>query len=253
MYHGEQLVFARDAAGRSTEVVAAGIRFPRRMLAGEGAETFHITPQRPVDELRKAALAAQPPQEAGQFRQSDLVEVTAFEPGIKTDVRYFTGDNFMQTPFYSQGRVLLQRPAAVAVAAAHRALAEYGYGLMLFDGYRPWHVTKMFWDATPEASRIFVANPAEGSRHNRGCAIDLTLYELATGKSVEMTGQYDEMSERSFPDYQGGTSLQRWRRELLRVQMEAQGFVVYPYEWWHFDFADWKEYGILNLEFEAIP
>src|SRR5262249_60071249 len=97
---------------------------------------------------------------------------------------------------------------------------------MVFDGSRPWSVTKMFWDATPPDKRIFVADPSQGSRHNRGSAVDLTLYDRSTGKAVEMTGVYDEMTERSYPDYPGGTSLQRWRKWVLRRAMERQGFRV---------------------------
>src|SRR5206468_9130592 len=97
-----------------------------------------------------------------------------------------------------------------------------------------------------------VADPKEGSRHNRGCAVDLSLYDLVTGKPVEMVGVYDEMSERSYAGYPGGTSLQRWHRELLREAMEQEGFQVYPFEWWHFDYKDWRQYPILNLAFEEI-
>jgi D-alanyl-D-alanine dipeptidase len=146
----------------------------------------------------------------------------------------------------------LQRPAAEAVVQAHRILAEAGYGLLIHDGYRPWAVTRMFWDATPEAQKVFVANPANGSRHNRGAAIDLTLFDLSTGEPVEMTGGYDEFSSRSYPDYPGGTSQQRWRRELLRDVMESVGFTVYDAEWWHFDFGAWREYPVLNLAFDEI-
>ena len=135
---------------------------------------------------------------------------------------------------------------------ASKALAKRGYGLLIHDGYRPWYVTKMFWDATPEADHIFVADPQNGSRHNRGCAVDLTLYDLATGKPVEMTGGYDEMSTRSYPDYPGGTSLERWHRDLLRKTMEAEGFKVYEFEWWHFDYADWAKYQVMNVPFEQL-
>ena len=116
----------------------------------------------------------------------------------------------------------------------------------------PWYVTRIFWDATPDDKKIFVADPSQGSRHNRGCAVDLSLYELASGKPVEMAGVYDEMSERSYAAYPGGTSLQRWHRELLRHAMEDQGFLVYPFEWWHFDYGDWKKYPILNQTFEQL-
>jgi serine beta-lactamase-like protein LACTB len=149
-------------------------------------------------------------------------------------------------------KAFLQRPAAEALVRVHRKLAEQGYGLLIHDAYRPWSVTKMFWEATPEKDRIFVANLAQGSRHNRGCAVDLTLYERSTGKAVKMVGGYDEMTDRSYPDYMGGTSLERWHRELLRQAMEAEGFSVYEAEWWHFDYKDWRKYPILNLTFEEL-
>ena len=134
----------------------------------------------------------------------------------------------------------------------HKRLEKDGYGLLIHDAYRPWYVTKMFWDATPDEHRIFVADPDKGSRHNRGCAVDLTLFDRKTGKVVEMVGGYDEFSERSYPDYLGGTSLQRWHRDLLRRAMQEEGFAVYEAEWWHFDYKDWKKYPIQNEAFEKI-
>jgi D-alanyl-D-alanine dipeptidase len=233
-------------------VVAASVRFERRDVGTEAGGTFRIDPVRPVAELREEALAASPPVEEGDFRDSELVEVTSLEPGIRLDVRYATTNNFMSSVFYDEPRVFLQRPAAEGVARAHRALEADGLGLLLHDGYRPWYVTKMFWDATPESEKIFVANPANGSRHNRGSAIDLSLFHRATGEPVDMVGTYDEFSPRSFPDYPGGTSRQRWLRERLRRAMEAQGFTVYEAEWWHFDHDDWREYRIQNLTFDRI-
>src|SRR5262249_12866546 len=156
--------------------------------------------------------------------KSELVELVKLDPTIKLDVRYATTDNFLNTPFYRSAKAFMQKPAAEALVRVHRGLAKQGYGLMVFDGYRPWSVTKMFHEATPENLRIFVADPAQGSRPNRGCAVDLTLYDRVTGKPVEMVGGYDEMSDRSFPDYLGGTSLQRYHREVLRKAMEAEGF-----------------------------
>src|ERR1051325_11094284 len=110
----------------------------------------------------------------------------------------------------------------------------------------------MFWDGTPPDKHVFVADPSQGSRHNRGCAVDLTLFDLKSGQPVEMTGRYDEMSQRSFADYVGGTSRQRWLRDLLRSAMESEGFTVYPQEWWHFDYKDWSEYGIGNVAFSQL-
>ena len=215
-------------------------------------QVFRIEPVRPVAELLPIALAAKPPAEPGEFRKSDLVELTALDPSIKLDIRYATSRNFLGTPLYSQARAFMQRPAAEAVVRVQHALAPLGYGLLIHDAYRPWYVTKLFWDATPADKHEFVANPAEGSRHNRGCAVDLTLFDLKTGKAVEMPSLYDEMSERAYPRYTGGSDAARHLRDLLRQHMEAEGFSVYEAEWWHFDYKDWKAYAIQNVRFEDI-
>lgn len=252
LYHGEKLIFTRAPNGKATQVEAASVLFKRRHIDGEDGETFKITPRKPAEELRTLALAAQPPQESSDLLKSDLVELTTLDPTIKLDIRYATTNNFMGSVFYSQARAFLQRPAAEALVRAHHNLLQQGYGLLIHDGYRPWYVTKMFWDGTPNDKHDFVANPATGSRHNRGCAVDLSLYDLKTGAPVQMVSGYDEFSERAYPNYQGGTSLQRWHRALLRQAMEAQGFRVYEFEWWHFDFKDWRKYPIGNLRFEEM-
>ncbi len=128
------------------------------------------------------------------------MELATLDLTIKLDIRYATTNNFLGTPVYSQPRAFLQRPAAEALLRASKKLNAMGYGLLIHDAYRPWYVTKIFWDATPEDKHVFVADPSQGSRHNRGCAVDLSLYELDTGKPVAMVGVYDEMSERSYQD-----------------------------------------------------
>ncbi|MBT4709537.1 MAG: M15 family metallopeptidase [Flavobacteriaceae bacterium] len=205
-----------------------------------------------MDELRALALNSSPPVEKQNFKKLDLIELKDFDETIKYDIRYAGTNNFMSNKFYSQASAYMQRPAAEALIRAHQKLNLLGYGLLIHDAYRPWYVTKMFWDATPDDKKIFVANPQDGSRHNRGCAVDLTLYELKTGKVIEMVGGYDEMTSRSFPNYYGGTSEQRWHRKLLRETMESEGFNVYDYEWWHFDYKDWRQYPIANTRFEDL-
>ena len=222
-------------------------------LAGcSSPAVFRITPVRPVAELRTEALQASPPHEDGPFRMTDLVEVVTLDSTIHLDIRYATSNNFLSTPLYSQARALLQRPTAEAVVRIHRALRPLGYGLLIHDAYRPWYITKVFWDATPPSQHDFVADPANGSRHNRGCAVDLTLYLLKTGKPVTMPSLYDEFSPRAYPDYVGGTAEQHRLRQLLRSAMEAEGFTVYSHEWWHYDYKDWREYGIGNTRFEDL-
>jgi D-alanyl-D-alanine dipeptidase len=250
---GMLFIFRRDARGRITHVKVDDAVLKRRQVGPEGgANQLRVKPLRPVAELMKEALAAQPPKENGDFRQPELVELTKFDPTIKLEIRYATTNNFLGTKFYSAARAFMQRPAAEAVVRANRKLRALGYGLLIHDAYRPWYVTKVFWDATPDDKKVFVADPAKGSRHNRGCAVDLTLYDLKTKQPIEMVSTYDETSDRAYPDYPGGTSLQRWHRKLLRDAMEAEGFTVYEAEWWHFDYQDWKKYRIGNVTFDQI-
>jgi len=215
-------------------------------------QTFKITPVRPITELRAEALQAAPPEERGNFLPNDLVELTKIDPSIKLDIRYASTNNFLGERVYTQARAFLQRPAAEALVRANQKLHALGLGLLVFDGYRPWYVTRIFWDATPPTLHDYVADPAQGSKHNRGCAVDLTLFDLKTGEPLPMPSAYDEMSERAHPDYEGGGADERANRELLRHAMETEGFTVYEFEWWHFDYKDWQRYRINNVPFEKL-
>jgi CubicO group peptidase (beta-lactamase class C family)/D-alanyl-D-alanine dipeptidase len=252
LYDGEQAIFTRDANGNATQVKVSGVVFKRRPLGPIAGGVFHVHPLKPLDELRTEALAAKPPHESGNFLKPDLVDLSTLDPSIHFDIRYATTNDFIGEPVYSEAKAYLQRPAAEALLRADHKLKAMGYGLLIHDAYRPWYVTKIFWDATPDDKKIFVADPRDGSRHNRGCAVDMSLYDLKTGKPVEMTGVYDEMSERSYPFYPGGTSLEHWHRDILRHAMESEGFQVYEFEWWHFDYQDWRRYPILNITFEQL-
>jgi CubicO group peptidase (beta-lactamase class C family)/D-alanyl-D-alanine dipeptidase len=252
LYDGEKAIFTRDASGQATQVQVSGVIFKRRAFGDVAGGIFRIPPVKNLEALQSHALTDHPPAETGDFRRPDLVELSTLDATIKLDIRYASTNNFLSTPVYSQARAFLQRPAAEALLRAHQKLKQMGFGLLIHDAYRPWYVTKLFWDATPEDKRIFVADPSQGSRHNRGCAVDLSLYDLASRKPIEMVGVYDEMSERSYPGYPGGTSLERWHREVLRQAMEDEGFDVYEVEWWHFDYQDWRKYPILNIAFEHL-
>ena len=241
-------------AGEILSIQAKGLHlgpvwFPR---LPEPNRSFRVQMQKPLAELRQIAKSSTPPIQPPGLRTPDLVNLRTLSPTILFDIRYATGNNFMGAPLYSQPAAWFQRPAAEALLQAHRALGAQGFGLLIHDSYRPWLVTKMFWEATPEAQRNFVANPSQGSRHNRGCAVDLSLYDLKTGRPVEMPSGYDEFSDRAYPDYPGGTSRPRWLRSLLKKAMEAQGFTVNEDEWWHFDYRDWRQYPVMNLSFEQL-
>ena len=245
--------FTRDAGGRATRLTMRGTPYARLQVGPEGGSgQLRVAPLRPVAEALKEAQAAKPPAEDGSFLPADLVELTKLD-----------ADDQARRPLRDDQQLprlgLLCRGARVPAAARRRrrgpcpqALAPLGYGLLVHDGYRPWYVTKTFWDTTPPDKKWLVANPAQGSRHNRGAAVDLTLYDLRTGAVIEMPSTYDESTPRAYAFYPGGTSLQRWHRALLRRVMEAEGFAVNPEEWWHFDFNDWRRYAIGNIAFDRI-
>jgi D-alanyl-D-alanine dipeptidase len=244
--------FEFDRDGQAAAVTVGTSRLQFKDIGREVVQQIRAGVSSDSGRLRAAALAAKPPTEPSPKRSFDLVDLTTVDPTIKLDIRYAGSNNFIGFPLYERAAAYLQRPAAEALGRVERSLASKGYGLLIHDGYRPWFVTKMFWDATPESAHVFVADPSQGSRHNRGCAVDLTLYDLQSGNAVEMTGRYDEMSPRSYADYLGGTSRQRWLRELLRSEMQAQGFTVYAEEWWHFDYKDWNDYAIGTATFTQL-
>jgi CubicO group peptidase (beta-lactamase class C family)/D-alanyl-D-alanine dipeptidase len=252
LYDGEPVAFSIGRDGKVAGLHVGKVWFPRRAVGPASGNQLRVTPVRPIAELEREARAASPPVETGHSRKPDLVELVTLDSTIRLEVRYATTNNFLGTRFYSEARAFLERPAAEALVRAHRELKSMGYGILVHDAYRPWYVTKMFWDAVPQDKKIFVADPSQGSRHNRGAAADVSLYDVRTGAPVTMVGTYDETSDRSYANYPGGTSLQRWHRALLRHAMEAHGFTVYNAEWWHFDYKGWNEYPILNVPFNDI-
>jgi len=255
VYEEHGALFARvdslslPLAGRSDSVLA---RWSRLQLGPANGGQLRLQPVQPVVELLHTDRLLAPPAESGSFKTPDLVEVVTLDSSIHLDIRYATTNNFLGSVFYASPHAFLQRPAAQAVVRAAHALRPLGYGLLIHDAYRPWYVTKTFWDATPPASHWLVADPASGSKHNRGAAVDITLYDLKTRAPVEMPSTYDEATPRAYADFPGGTSLQRWHRALLRDVLVREGFTPNPSEWWHFDFQGWQEYPILNLAFEDL-
>jgi D-alanyl-D-alanine dipeptidase len=186
------------------------------------------------------------------FRASDLVELQLLDSTFKLDIRYATIHNFTRQKMYAQPRAFLQRPAAQALVRVNNVLRENNCGLIIFDGYRPWSVTKKFWDMTPGNSKQFVADPREGSHHNRGCAVDVSLYDLTTEKPLMMPCDFDDFTPKAHPAYAGGSAHARKNRDLLASVMGGEGFSIHPKEWWHYDYQDWWQYQILDIPFEKI-
>ena len=252
LYSLEALHVERGPDGLPAAVVLNGIRWPRRDFGAEVQAVVRKGVSTNIDALRTKAMALQPPAEAPKPKKADLVELNQLDPSIKLEIRYAANTNFMGLPLYQSAAAFMQRPAAEAVVQVSQELHKRGYGLLIHDSYRPWFVTKMFWDATPPEDHQFVADPSQGSRHNRGSAVDLTLYYLDSGKPIVSTGRYDEFSVRSYSNFVGGSDHERWIRDVLRAAMEAHHFAVYPEEWWHFDYAGWADYPIGNLSFEQL-
>ncbi|MBK6724023.1 MAG: M15 family metallopeptidase [Acidobacteria bacterium] len=192
-----------------------------------------------------------PPREENK-READLIEIIKLDKTIKLDIKYATADNFVGKPVYPEARAFLQRPAAEGVVRVHKWLNRQGLGIVIYDGYRPWAITKLFWETVRPDQREFVADPAKGSKHNRGCAVDLGIYDLKTGKAIPMPSAYDEFTERASPNYSGGTDEERNNRDKLRQLMEANGFTVNPNEWWHFDLIGWEKYAIYDIAFSEV-
>jgi D-alanyl-D-alanine dipeptidase len=182
-----------------------------------------------------------------------LVELTALDPSVRLDIRYATANNFTGKQLYTQPRAFLAKPAAEALLRAHRAAQQQGFGLTVYDAYRPWRVTKALWDATPPGpKRNYVANPKRGSKHNRGCAVDLTLHALESGAQVAMPSGYDEFTPRAHRSFTSAPAQALAHRDLLEAIMEAQGFRGASNEWWHFDFSGWQDYPVLDVPFEGL-
>lgn len=197
-----------------------------------------------------AAAGVAMPVDPAATATGDLVDLARHDPRLLFDIRYATANNFMRRQLYPVARALAQRPAADALKRVQDRAVAAGYGLLIHDAYRPWRITRMMWDETPEAQREFVANPANGSRHNRGCAIDLTLHR--GGQAVPMPSPYDDFTPAAYRSNRTASAEARANSARLESWMVIEGFVPLPNEWWHFDWHDWRRYPIMDVPLEAI-
>lgn len=180
-------------------------------------------------------------------RMTDLAEAI---PALQLDIKYAGTDNFTGEQLYPEPRAYLRQPAAAALQAAQQALAQQGLGIRLFDAYRPYSVTLKLWEFLRDER--YVAAPWTGSRHNRGCAVDMTLIDLASGAALAMPTGYDDFSERAHHHYTDLPENVLHNRRLLVEVMLEHGFTPLPTEWWHFDYTGWENYALLDLPFAAL-
>ncbi|MGC9526594.1 MAG: M15 family metallopeptidase [Limnospira sp.] len=180
-----------------------------------------------------------------------LVDIESVNPNIRLDIRYATSNNFLGRSLYSVPRCLLRADVADRLSRVQDDLENMGLGLMVYDCYRPWSVTRQMWEILPDSR--YVANPSRGSRHNRGAAVDLTLVDLKTGEPLEMPTDFDDFTETAARDYWGNPPQVRRNSDLLEYKMKKQGFVSLITEWWHFDAEDWQRYDLLDIGLDEIP
>ncbi len=179
-----------------------------------------------------------------------LVDLRSAIPGASFDIRYATEHNFMKRVLYPVDEAWLRAPAAAALADIQRELAAEGIGLKIFDAYRPYRVTEMMWE--PYKDPDYVADPARGSRHNRGAAVDLTLVDLKTGEELEMPTGYDAFTPLAHHDYMDLPEAALRNRQILRSVMERHGFEALPSEWWHYDFRGWEKFALMNIGLDEL-
>ncbi|WP_461449183.1 M15 family metallopeptidase [Mucilaginibacter sp.] len=188
--------------------------------------------------------------EVKQDPDKKLVEIKKVIPGIALDIRYATTNNFAHHQMYPQARGFARQPVVLALKQVEAALKLQGLGLKIYDAYRPYAVTVKFYELIRDTD--FVADPEKGSKHNRGCAIDLTIIYLKTGKELDMPTGFDSFSKKAASNYIDLPKQEIINRALLKSVMQAHGFTELPTEWWHFDYNGWKNYELLDVPFAAL-
>jgi len=186
----------------------------------------------------------------GKDSLQKLVDLEMVIPGITLDIRYATSNNFTHQKVYNEAKAYLRLPAAKALASIEAELKKQGLGLKVYDAYRPYAATMLFWEIIKDT--LFVAAPWKGSRHNRGCAVDVSLIDLRTGKELEMPTGFDDFTEKAGATYMKLPASAIENRNILIREMQKHGFTVYPSEWWHYDFNGWDGYPLMDLSFEEL-
>ncbi|GIV36701.1 MAG: hypothetical protein KatS3mg032_1080 [Cyclobacteriaceae bacterium] len=180
----------------------------------------------------------------------ELVNLGQFIPGVVLDIRYATTRNFTGEKIYNLPRAYARRPVAEALKRAQQEFALHGAGIKIYDAYRPYSATVKFYEIYRDTT--YVASPYKGSRHNRGCAVDITLIDLTTGSELKMPTAYDTFTKQAWA-YAPVTDPEAGRnRKLLIEVMHRHGFRVNASEWWHFDFAGWQNFEVLDIPFEEL-
>lgn len=247
--------FERDKDGYGITCKVGGHRYSRYFLGagnGENALPFRLPAVNDWEKLRSDADKAVMPAALAAGAQAQLVNLANIS-GLKLVSVYAGSDNCFGVPLYKSSNMYLAAEAAAALEKVNKELNTWGYGIMVCDAYRPWAISKLAYLALPDNKKFMLEDPdVKGSVHNTGLAVDVSLYDLATGNPVEMISGFDEPSMRQYSSYAGGTEKQRYLRSLLREIMGKHGFSGIEMEWWHFEYGDCSKYAHLNLSLESL-
>jgi zinc D-Ala-D-Ala dipeptidase len=183
--------------------------------------------------------------------EKELANLEKAIPGIVLDIRYATKNNFTGEKVYLLARAYARKPVSEALKKAQSDFNQLGYGIKIYDAYRPYSATVRFFELM-KGDTTYVASPYKGSRHNRGCAVDMTIVDLKTKQELIMPSDYDAMQKESWPTTPVLDPIVRKNRSTLISIMEKNGFKVYSTEWWHFDFIGWENFEVMNIDFEEL-
>jgi D-alanyl-D-alanine dipeptidase len=248
----EAVRFERDAQGQGITCSIGGKRFSRYFYPGQHNNAFRFPVAANYDALVKAAATAVEPANLQTGKAAQLVNLGTTVPQVKLDLRYASANNCFGKPLYPVAKAYASTEVATALTQVARTLAQDGYGLLIWEAYRPWSASKLASDLLPAANKNMLASPSQGDIHNTGLAVDVSLYDLKTGAPLNMISDYDEISPRQYSKYPGGTTEQRNLRAYLQKVMHQHGFTISAMEWWHFTLGDGKGYSHLNLPLASL-
>ena len=244
--------FERDAEGNGIVCKIGGKRFARNFFPGEGNKVFRLEANADYLSLKEAAPKAAMPAKLQQGQAAKLVRIRSVIPNVKFDLRYAGEDNIFGVSLYNTSEAFAEAETVAALKKAADRLAAQGYGLIVWEGYRPWYVSKLASDLLPKDKKDMLPGPDKGEDRNTGRTVDVSLYNLANGEAVQMISDFDEVSVRQFPAFAGGTERQRSLRDMLAGVMKECGFTKGKEEWWHFTLGNTAGWQHLNIPYGQI-
>ena len=253
LFSAETVVhFERDSDGNGIACKIGGKRFARDFFPGEGNNVTRLGPNADYQTLKDAASHAAMPAKLQQGQQGRLIRIRSIVPNVKFDLRYAGSNNIFGVPLFETTEAFAEAETVSALKKAAEKLTARGYGLLVWEGYRPWYVSKLAYDLLPKDKKTMLPVPDKGEDRNTGRAVDVSLYDLKTGEAVNMISDFDEVSVRQYPGFSGGTERQRNIRDMLAAVMKECGFAQGKEEWWHFTLGDTGEWQHLNIPYGQI-